>query len=86
MIKVTSKKVVWVDITAGQGMQSKMDMLRVYRDFLQWQLSSNIWPVAKGHTGPLGYSGGYTEANAKVVLRWFRARLRKKARGVTPRA
>lgn len=75
MIKLTTRKVVWVDVhlDASYSQQKKHEtkMLRLWQRFLRWTLNNHVDPIVRGHQGTLGWSDGYSEENAERVISWL---------------
>ena len=81
MIHATQRRVIWIDVDLRKNPASRkapskkaeLEMLVLWRAFLQWTLDENVMPVAKGHQGPLGFSNGYTPHFAKKVIAWLKS-------------
>ena len=64
------KGVVWIDIHFHPDEERKG--LQFQHDFAQWVLDNNVYPVGKGHSGPLEFSGAYMPNEATRLLVWLK--------------
>ncbi len=70
-----ARNVVWVDVSLYRPTSKReTKTARLYHDFLRWSLDNDVMPVARGHSGPLGFSNGYRPRDAKKVLAWLAER------------
>ena len=73
-MKLTVKKVVWVDVYMDKPypqQRHEMETLRLRRRFIRWTLDNHIDHIARGHRGTLGWSDGYSEEDAERVTSWL---------------
>ena len=81
MIDLSVTRGVWVDVTLRKPTRKRqLEMDIIAHDFLCWSLNTDTMPLARGHSGPLGFSNLYTPRDARKVLAWLAKR------GVTPNA
>lgn len=80
----TQRRIIWIDVDlrapkdrrkkTSLGRTQDLEMLKLWRDFLQWTLDKNIPTAAGGQNGPYGFSAGFTPHYAKKVIAWFKGR------------
>lgn len=64
--------IVWIDVTFSEPTYRSPKDHALYVEFLEWQLDTNIFPVGRGHSGPLGFSGVYLMEDAVELLAWLK--------------